>query len=189
MIIPATQLRVGMIIQHNNDLWRVMNVVHVTPGNWRGMVQTKLRNLRAGTQTEYRFRSEDKAERITLEQHQMEFLYEADGQYHFMNTEDYEQTALEADILGDAVHYLIPNSRIEVEFHEGKPMGVSLPKTVDLKVTETAPGLKSATVTNVLKPATTETGLVVPVPNFISEGDVIRVDTETGAYLSRAKGE
>jgi elongation factor P len=189
MVIPATQLRVGMIIQHNNDLWRVMNVVHVTPGNWRGMVQTKLRNLRSGSQTEYRFRSEDKAERITLEQHEMEFLYESDGQYHFMNTENYEQTTLDAEVLGDAVHYLIPNSRIEVEFHEGKPMGVSLPKTVDLKVTETAPGLKSATVTNVLKPATTETGLVVPVPNFISEGDVIRVDTETGAYLSRAKGE
>ena len=189
MLIPATQLRVGMIVQHQNDLWRVMNVVHVTPGNWRGMVQTKLRNLRSGSQTEYRFRSEDKAERITLEQHEMEFLYEGDGQYHFINTENYEQIALEPDTLGDAVHYLIPNSRIEVEFHDGKPMGVNLPKTVDLRVVETAPGLKTATVTNVLKPATTETGLVVPVPNFIGEGDVIRVDTETGAYLSRAKAE
>src|SRR2546426_12022401 len=86
MLIPATQLRVGMIVQHQNDLWRVMNVVHVTPGNWRGMVQTKLRNLRSGTQTEYRFRSEDKAERVTFEQHEMEDLYESDGQYHFMNT-------------------------------------------------------------------------------------------------------
>jgi elongation factor P len=189
MLIPATQIRAGMIVQHQNDLWRVMNVVHVTPGNWRGMVQTKLRNLRSGSQTEYRFRSEDKAERVTLEQHQMEFLYESDGQYHFMNTENYEQTALDGDTLGDAVHYLIPNSRIEVEFHEGKPMGVNLPKTVDLKITETAPGLKSATVTNALKPATTETGLVVQVPNFIGAGDVIRVDTESGAYLSRAKSE
>ena len=189
MLIPATQLRVGMIVQHQNDLWRVMNVVHVTPGNWRGMVQTKLRNLRSGTQTEYRFRSEDKAERVTFEQHEMEFIYESDGQYHFMNTESFEQMALEADILGDAVKFLVPNSRIQVEFHEGKPMGVSLPKTIDLKIVETAPGLKSATVTNVLKPATTETGLVVPVPNFIGAGDVIRVDTETGEYVSRAKGE
>ena len=189
MLIPATQLRVGMIVQHQNDLWRVMNVVHVTPGNWRGMVQTKLRNLRSGTQTEYRFRSEDKAERVTFEQHEMEFLYESDGQYHFMNTENFEQMALEPDILGDAVKFLVPNSRIQVEFHEGKPMGVSLPKTIDLKIVETAPGLKSATVTNVLKPAITETGLVVPVPNFIGEGDVIRVDTETGEYVSRAKGE
>ena len=178
-----------MIITHQNDLWRVMNVVHVTPGNWRGMVQTKLRNLRSGTQTEYRFRSEDKVERVTLEQHDMEYLYEGDGQYHFMNTETFDQIALERDVLGDAVNYLTANSRIQVEFHEGTPMGVNLPKTVDLRVTETAPGLKSATVTNVLKPATTETGLVVQVPNFINEGDVIRVDTETGAYLSRAKTE
>jgi elongation factor P len=157
MLIPATQLRVGMIIMHQNDLWRVMQVVHVTPGNWRGMVQTKLRNLRAGTQTEYRFRSEDKPERVTLEQHDMEYLYESDGQYHFMNTENYEQIALDSDLLGDAMHYVTPNSRIQVEFHEGKPMGISLPKTVDLKVMETAPGLKTATVTNALKPATTET--------------------------------
>jgi elongation factor P len=189
MLIPATQLRVGMIIQHQNDLWRVMNVVHVTPGNWRGMVQTKLRNLRSGTQTEHRFRSEDKPERVTLEQHDMEYLYESDGLYHFMNTENFEQIALDQELLGDAVHYLTPNARIQVELHEGKPMGISLPKTIDLRVVETAPGLRSATVTNALKPATTETGLVVQVPNFISEGDVIRVDTETGAYQSRAKAE
>ena len=186
MLIPATQLRVGMIIQHQNDLWRVMNVVHVTPGNWRGMVQTKLRNLRSGSQTEHRFRSEDKPERVTLEQHEMEYLYEGDGQYHFMNTENYEQIALDSALLGDAMQYVTPNSRIQVEFHEGKPMGISLPKTVDLKVLETAPGLKTATVTNALKPATTETGLVVQVPNFINEGDVVRVDTETGEYLQRA---
>src|SRR5438876_1010146 len=158
MLIPATQLRVGMTVEHNKDLWRVMNVVHVTPGNWRGMVQTKLRNLRSGTQTENRFRSEDKVERVTLEQHEMEFLYESDAQYHFMNTETYDQIALEVDLLGDAVSYLTPNSRIQVEFHDGKPMGVSLPKTVDLKVVETAPGLKSATVTNVLQPAETDPG-------------------------------
>jgi elongation factor P len=120
----------------------------------------------------------------------MEFLYESDGLYHFMNTENFEQVALGADVLGDGVHYLIPNSRIIVEFHEVTPMGVELPKTIDLKVTDTPPGLKSATVTNALKPATTETGLVVQVPNFINTGDVIRVDTETGAYLQRgAKGD
>jgi len=189
MLIPATQLRVGMTVEHQKDLWRVMNVVHVTPGNWRGMVQTKLRNLRSGTQTENRFRSEDKVERVTLEQHEMEFLYESDAQYHFMNTETYDQIALDAELLGDAVSYLTPNSRIQIEFHEGTPMGVSLPKTVDLKVVETAPGLKSATVTNVLKPAKTETGLIVQVPNFIGEGELIRVDTESGGYLSRAKGD
>jgi len=187
MLIPATQLRAGMIVKYQNDLFRVMNVVHVTPGNWRGMVQTKLRNLRSGTQLENRFRSEDKVDRVTFEQHEMEFLYEQDGLYHFMNTESYEQIALDAESLGDAVKYLSPNLRVQVEFYEGNPMGVSLPKTVDLKVTHTEPALRGATVTNVLKPATVETGAIVPVPGFIAIDDVIRVDTETGEYLSRAK--
>jgi elongation factor P len=187
MLIPATQLRTGMIIKYQNELVRVSQVVHVTPGNWRGMVQTKLRKLSSGTQLENRFRSEDKVERITLEQHEMEFLYQSGDEYHFMNTENYEQIALDDETLGDSGKYLTPNLRVSVEFHEGKPMGVDLPKTVDLKITDTAPGLKTATVTNVLKPATTETGLVVGVPNFIDVGEVIRVDTTTGEYLSRAK--
>lgn len=185
-IMPATGLRAGHIIQYNNDLWRVMQVVHVTPGNWRGMVQTKLRNLRAGTQTEHRFRSEDKVERITLEQHMMEYLFESDGRYTFMNSETYEQIELDKETLGDAMNYILPNTSVEVEFYESTPMGVSLPKSVELKIVDTPPGLKSATVTNVLKPATTETGLVVGVPNFINNGDSIRVNTETGEYLSRA---
>lgn len=187
MLIPATQLRAGMLITYEGELHRVTNVVHVTPGNWRGMVQTKLRNLRTGTQTENRFRSEDKVDRVTLEQHEMEFLYQSDDLYYFMNTESYEQIALSADALGDAVPYLLPNLRLQVEFHEANPVAVSLPKSVDLRVTDTAPGMKGATVTNVLKPATTETGLVVQVPSFIDVGDVIRVDTETGNYVSRAK--
>jgi len=187
MLIPATQLRAGMIVKHQNDLFRVMNVVHVTPGNWRGMVQTKLRNLRSGTQLENRFRSEDKVDRITLEQHEMEFLYRSDEEYHFMNTENYEQIVLAAEGLGDNVNYLTDNMRVQVEFYDGKPMGVSLPKTVDLKVMHTEPALRGATVTNVLKPATVETGAVVQVPGFVAIGDVIRVDTESGEYLSRAK--
>ena len=187
MLIPATQLRTGMLITYNNELHRVTNVVHVTPGNWRGMVQTKLRNLRSGTQTENRFRSEDKVDRVTLEQHEMEFLYQADDLYYFMNTETFEQVQLDAESLGAGTEYLTPNLRLQVEFYDGTPVAVSLPKTVDLTVTEAAPGLKGATVTNALKPATTETGLVVQVPNFIDVGDVIRVDTENGEYLSRAK--
>ena len=187
MVIPATQLRAGMIVKHQNDLFRVMNVVHVTPGNWRGMVQTKLRNLRSGTQLENRFRSEDKVERVTFEQHDMEFLYNSDDEYHFMNSETYEQIVLNSEALGDTVKYLKPNLHVMVEFYEGNPMGVSLPKTVDLEVTQTDPALKSATVTNVLKPATVETGAVVGVPGFVAIGDIIRVDTDTGEYLSRAK--
>ncbi|MGH7855763.1 MAG: elongation factor P [Candidatus Binatia bacterium] len=187
MLIPATQLRHGAVIKYQNDLYRVTQVMHVTPGNWRGMVQTKMRNIRTGLQTENRFRSEDKVERITLDQHEMEFLYKDGEAYHFMNTENYEQVELTRDDLGDAVGYLIPNLKVQVEFYESKPIGVELPKTVDLKITDVPPGMKTATVTNVLKPATTETGLVVPVPNFIATGEVIRVDTETGSYLSRAK--
>ncbi|MGH7819737.1 MAG: elongation factor P [Candidatus Binatia bacterium] len=187
MLIPATQLRNGTVIKYQNDLYRVTQVMHVTPGNWRGMVQTKMRNIRTGLQTENRFRSEDKVERVTLDQHEMEFLYQDGDVYHFMNTENYEQVELTREDLGDAVGYLIPNLKVQVELHESKPIGVELPKTVDLKITDVPPGLKTATVTNVLKPATTETGLVVPVPNFIETGDVIRVDTETGSYLSRAK--
>lgn len=187
MVIPATQLRVGMLITYQNELHRVTSVVHVTPGNWRGMVQTKMRNLRSGTQIENRFRSEDKVDRVTLEQHEMEFLYRSDHHYYFMNTETFDQLPLDDTTLGDATQYLTPNLRLQVEFHESTPIGVSLPKTVDLTVTETAPGLRGATATNSLKPATTETGLVVPVPGFIDVGDVIRVDTETGEYLSRAK--
>jgi elongation factor P len=189
MLISATQLRAGMVIKYNTELYRVMNVMHVTPGNWRGMVHSKMRSLRTGNATENRFRSEDKVERVTLEQHEMEYLYSDGDAYHFMNTANYEQIALSAEDLGDARNYLLPNVRLSVEFHDGSPIGVSLPKTMDLKVTETAPGLKSATVTNALKPATTETGLVVQVPNFIDVGDVIRVDTESGAYASRAKGD
>jgi elongation factor P len=187
MLIPATQLRAGMLVKYQNDLFRVMNVVHITPGNWRGMVQTKLRKLSSGTQLENRFRSEDKVERVTLEQHEMEFLYQADDEYHFMNTESYEQIILRSEDLGDAVNYLSPNLKVMVEFYEGNPIGVSLPKTVDLKVTQTDPSLKGATVTNVLKPATVETGAIVQVPGFVAVGDVIRVATDTGEYLSRAK--
>ncbi|HEY2385866.1 MAG TPA: elongation factor P [Candidatus Binatia bacterium] len=187
MLIPATQLRAGMLINYNNDLYRIMTVVHITPGNWRGMVQTKMRAVRSGTQTENRFRSEDKVDRVSLDQQEMEFLYAEGEDFHLMNTENFEQISLSREALGDVASYLLPNLRVIVDFYEGKPIGVTPPKTVDLRVTDTAPGLKTATVTNVLKPATTETGLVVPVPNFVETGDLIRVDTESGAYLSRVK--
>jgi elongation factor P len=189
MLIPATQLRAGMLINYQKDLYRIMSVVHITPGNWRGMVQTKMRSVRSGTQTENRFRSEDKVDRVSLDQQEMEFLYAEGEDFHLMNTESFEQISLDREALGDVASYLLPNLRVIVDFYEGKPIGVTPPKTVDLRVTETAPGLKTATVTNVLKPATTETGLVVPVPNFVETGDLIRVDTESGAYLSRVKNE
>lgn len=187
MFVPATQLRVGMIVVHQTDLHRIMELIHITPGNKRGFVQTKMRNLRSGLQTEYKFRSEDKVDRVSLEQTEMEYLYQSGNDFHFMNSDNYEQITLSKDSLGDSVSYLTPNLKIRVDMYDGQPVGVSLPKTVDLRVTDAPPTMKSATVTNELKPATTETGLVVRVPSFIGVGDTVRVDTETGAYLSRAK--
>ncbi len=186
MAIPATQLRPGMIIKHNNDLHSVFSVEHRTPGNLRAFIQAKLRNLRTGAMFEHRFRSPDPIDKITVDEVEMEYLYNDGDAYYFMNTENFEQIPLNRDTLGDAVDYLIPNLQIKIEFFDGKAVGVELPQTVDLTVIETEPGLKSATASSVTKPAKTETGLVVQVPPFINEGEKIRVDTSEGAYLSRA---
>ena len=186
MAIPATQLRPGMIIKHNNDLHSVFSVEHRTPGNLRAFIQARLRNLRTGAMFEHRFRSGDALEKVTVDQVKMEYLYADGDDYYFMDIENYEQTLLKHDILGDAVEYLTANLQIIVEFFDGKPVGIELPQTVELKVIETEPGLKSATASSVTKPAKTETGLVVYVPPFINEGDKIKVDTSDGAYLNRA---
>ena len=186
MAIPATQLRPGMIIKHNNDLHSVFSVEHRTPGNLRAFIQAKLRNLRTGAMFEHRFRSPDPIDKIVVDEIDMEFLYSDGDDYYFMNTESYEQTHLKRDTLGDAVEYLTPNLQIKVEFYDNKPVGIELPQTVELTVVQTEPGLKSATASSVTKPAKLETGLVVQVPPFINEGEKIRVDTAEGAYLSRA---
>ena len=186
MAIPATQLRPGMVIKHNNDLHAVFSVEHRTPGNLRAFIQAKLRNLRTGAMFEYRFRSADAIDKVVVDEVEMEYLYNEGDNYYFMNTENYEQTYLSRDILGDAVDYLIPNLQIQVEFFDGKAVGIELPQTVELTVVETEPGLKSASATNVTKAAKTETGLIVQVPPFINEGEKIKVDTSEGAYLSRA---
>ena len=186
MAIPATQLRPGMIIKHNNDLHSVFSVEHRTPGNLRAFIQAKLRNLRTGAMFEHRFRSPDPIEKITVDEIEMEYLYNDGDAYYFMDTSNFEQTHLTRDTLGEAVDYLIPNLQIKVEFFDGKAVGVELPQIVELTVVETEPGLKSATASSVTKPAKTETGLVVQVPPFINQGEKIRVDTSEGAYLSRA---
>jgi elongation factor P len=186
MSIPATQMRPGMVIKHNNELHAVFSVEHRTPGNLRAFIQAKLRNLRTGAMFEHRFRSPDPIEKITVDEVSMEFLYNDGDDYYFMNTENYEQTHLTRDTLGDAVEYLTANLQIKVEFFDGKAVGIELPQTVILQVVETEPGLKSATASSVTKPAKTETGLIVQVPPFINEGEKIKVDTAEGMYLSRA---
>jgi len=176
-----------MVIKwNNNDLYSILKMEHRTPGNLRAFVQVKMRNLRTGAMFDNRFSSTEQVERAILDEQQMEFLYDDGEQYTFMNIETYDQVALNKELLGDAVNYLTPNIKVHVEFYEGKPMSVELPATVDLKVISTEPGLKGATVSNVGKPATMETGLVVQVPAFINEGETIRVNTSEGTYLERA---
>jgi elongation factor P len=185
-MISATQMRPGMVIKYNNELYSIFSVTHRTPGNLRGFVQAKMRSLRSGSMTENRFSSEDKVEKAIMDEQEMEYLYDDGEYYYFMNTESYEQMHLMKDLLGDATQFLIPQLKVKVEFYEGKPISVELPPTVDMTVMETEPGLKGATVSNVTKPAKMETGLVVQVPPFITEGERIKVNTSDGSYQERA---
>jgi elongation factor P len=183
--LQATRLRKGMLIKRGDDLFRILELHHITPGNKRGHVLCKMRDIRNTRLLDHKFRSEDDVERATLDEHQMQFLYRDGDMFCFMNTESYEQVHLSLEVLGDNAQYLLPESVIMVEFYETEPVGIHLPLTVDLKITDTVPGIKGATASAQVKPATLETGLVVNVPSFINTGDVIRVNTETGEYLSR----
>ena len=175
-----------MVIKFNNELHSIFTMTHRTPGNMRGFVQVRMRNLRSNAMIEHRFSSEDRVERASLEEHEMEYLYDDGEFFYFMNTENFEQMHFTKEILGDAVEYLVPQLKVNVEFYEGRPIGVELPPTVDMTVVETEPGIKGATVSNVTKPAKLETGLVVQVPPFISQGERIRVSTAEGTYQERA---
>ena len=184
--IQATRMKKGMLIKIGQDLFRVLELQHVTPGNLRGFVRVKFRNIRTGTLADQKLRSEDFVERATLDEREMQYLYRDGDSFHFMDTSSYEQLHIDAEALGDNVNYLIPDALIKVEFYGSEPVGIELPQTVDLVVEDTAPGIKGATASNQIKPARLETGLVVNVPPFVNTGDKIRVNTETGEYLSRA---
>jgi elongation factor P len=186
-MIQATQLKRGMVIKHDGDLYRVVEAQHKTPGNLRGMVQAKIRNLKTNSISDHRFRSVDMVERAILDETEMEFLYQDGDMYHFMNNESYEQIGLSAEVLGDAVSYLIPNIKLKIALWEERPVGIDLPLTVEMTVIETEPAIKGASVSNVGKPAKMETGLIIQVPAFVAEGDVIKIDTASGSYLERAK--
>ena len=184
--LQATRMKKGMLIKIGEDLFRVLELQHVTPGNLRGFVRVKFRNIRNGSLSDQKLRSEDTVERAVLDERQMQYLYKDGDSYHFMDTASYEQMHMSTEALGDSVNYIMPDATIAVEFYGSEPVGIELPPTVDLKVMETAPGIKGATASNQIKPATLETGLVVNVPPFINPGDVVRVSTDTGEYLSRA---
>jgi elongation factor P len=186
MQLVATEMRAGNIIVYNGQLHRVLTVVHVTPGNWRGMVQCKLRNLKTGNQLEHRFRSEDRVEKASMDTHDMQYLYSDPSGHHFMNTETFEQLTLSDEVLGDSLSYILPEAVITVDFYEGRPVALELPNTVVLEVTETDPPMKGATAAGGSKPAKLETGVTVGVPQFVETGTKIVVDTRTGEYVSRA---
>jgi elongation factor P len=175
-----------MLVKVENDLFRVLELQHVTPGNLRGFVRVKFRNIRSGALAAQTLRSEDSVERATLDEREMQYLYQDGDDYYFMDTTSYEQIHINSEALGDSTNYLKAEMTISVEFYGTEPVGIELPQTVDLKVLDTAPGIKGATASNQVKPAKVETGLVVSVPPFINNGDLIRVSTDTGEYLARA---
>jgi len=186
-MIDATQIRRGMILKIDGILYKVMEVQLITPGRWKAIVQTKLRNIQDGSQTERRLRSEERVEQVVLEETEMEYLYREGEDFVFMNLENYEQIRLAPDVIGEGVAYLIPNVVFKIQTHDGVALGIEPPITVDLKVVQTEPFLKGATQSASTKPATLETGLIVNVPPFVKEGDVIRIDTRDNKYLERAK--
>jgi elongation factor P len=182
----ANDLRPGMVIKHNGELFSIHKAEHRTPGNLRAFVQARMRNLRTGALIDHRFRSEDTVEKANLDEVEMQYLYSDGDSYFFMNTQNYEQIGLHKSIIEDRASYLVPDVVIKVQLFEERPVDIELPATVDLKVVETEPGIKGASATNVTKAAKLETGLTVQVPPFIGEGEVIRVDTSEGKYLERA---
>lgn len=181
----ANDLRPGMVIKHNNELFSIHKAEHRTPGNLRAFVQAKMRNLRTGALADHRFRSEDTVEKANIDEMEMQFLYADGDSFYFMNTDNYEQLALHQSVIEDRALYLVPEVMIKVEIFEGRPVDIALPATVSMKVVETEANIKGASATNVGKPAKLETGLVVQVPSFIKEGERIRVDTATGSYVER----
>ena len=185
-MIAATQIKVGMVILHDGKPCRVTNVLHVTPGNWRGMVHAKMVNLMTGSQVEHRFRSEDKVDRADLEHHPLQYLYRSGDDFTFMNTENFDMVNVSSDSLGDAVQYLTEGMTVEMSYFNGKPVAVDLPMFVELEIVETDPVMKGATVSSSPKPARLNTGLMTKVPQHMSIGDRVKIDTRDGSFVERA---
>ncbi|MCB0326320.1 MAG: elongation factor P [Bdellovibrionales bacterium] len=186
-MIGSKQLKVGMVILFKEELWKVMEAVHTSPGKGAAFVQAKLRNLKKGTQTEHKFRSSENVERVLLDTRPVEYLYQEGENYIFMDTESYEQFQISAEMLEGKIEYLRPNLQLMLESHQETPIGIELPKTVQVKIVECEPYIKTATATNTFKQATTDTGANVLIPGFIEQDELVEIDTETGKYVSRVK--
>lgn len=184
--MKATGIRKGTILMHNGTPFRVMDFQHVTPGKGQAVVQTKLRNLLNGNQTEVRFGSNESIDLADVFSFKATYLYSDGDAFHFMNTSSYEQLALNSDVLGESVVFLKEEMEVEITVFEDNPIGIKLPQTVTLTIAETEPELKGATASNSPKPATTESGHTLSVPPFVKQGEEIIVNTETGEYVGRA---
>jgi elongation factor P len=185
--INATQVRVGMIINFENELCRVVSVEHQTPGNLPARIVTKMKRLKDGLNRENRFRSSDNIDKVSLEQHMMEYLYDDGDRVVLMNNETYEQIELPKEFLGDAVVFLQPNMQVEVEFYEEDPINITLPPSVILEIVETEPVMRNANATGSYKPAKLENGITVGVPPYMESGEKIRVNTVDRTFMERVK--
>ncbi len=185
-MISSTDFRTGLTIEIDGGAWQVVEFQHVKPGKGAAFVRTKIKNVETGAVVERTFNPNEKMPAAHLDTRRMQYLYESDGSYAFMDTETYEQTELTKEQLGDALNYLLENTEVNLQTFKGKIIGISLPNSVNLKVTECEPSVKGNTATGATKMATLETGYEVRVPLFINEGDVLRIDTRTGNYIERA---
>jgi elongation factor P len=179
--------RKGLKIELNGEPFTIVEFQHVKPGKGGAFVRTTLKSLISGNVIDRTFRSGEKVDKPDLEEKEMQYLYESEGEFHFMDSETYEQSFLTAEQLGDARNYLQENVTVTVLFHNGKPIGVEVPIFVELTASSTEPGIKGDTAGGATKPATLETGMTVQVPLFVNEGDVLKIDTRTGKYIERVR--
>jgi len=182
----ANDLRKGMAINYNGNTAIVLEVHHRTPGNLRAFVQAIIRYINTGKSADVRFGSTDKVELVDIERKQLEFSYKDHNGYHFMDPETYDAVTLQENLMGSAKDYLVENLSVQVLYAQGKPVQVELPASVNLKIVESPQGLRGDTASNVTKPAVLETGKTINVPLFIKEGETVKIDTRTGAYMGRA---
>ncbi|MEK7846488.1 MAG: elongation factor P [Nitrospinota bacterium] len=186
-MISTTDFRNNMKIEYEGDLYVIVEFQHVNPGNLRSFTRTKLKSLKTGQVIEKTFRTGEKFEIPDVEEKQMQFLYKSGNEYYFMDTETYEQLSLTGEQIGDSINFLKENLIITILFHNNIPIGITLPIFVEMKVIKTEPGYRGDTATGASKPATIESGAVVYVPLFVSEGEIIKIDTRTGEYVERVK--
>ncbi len=185
-MISVNDLKTGLTIQFDNDVYSVVEFLHVKPGKGAAFVRTKLKNVKTGAVKERTFRGGEKVERAHVETKQMQYLYSSGDEYFFMDSTTYDQISLLKEELGSAPDFLLENMTIAIQFFQGRAIGVDLPTTVNLKIVETEPGFRGDTAQGATKPAKLETGITVHVPLFIELGEVVKVDTRSGEYLSRA---